>query len=405
MKILYFHQHFSTPNGSTGIRSYAMAKHLLEQGHEVIIVCGSYNGGDTGIGGEFIQGRRDGYVEGIRVIEFDLGYSNSDGFIKRTLTFLRFALKSITIAMFENYDVIFATSTPLTAGIPGIFARWLRRKKFVFEVRDLWPKLPKDMGVITNPIILSLLSMLEWLCYHSAHRCIGLSPGIVSGIAKRGVPNNLIKLVPNGCDLSIFSSPTERSWRPPGVSSSDFMAIFTGTHGIANGLDILLDVAKVLEQRDRSDIKIVLIGQGKCKSSLQQRADSEAIRNVIFHDPVDKQKLAALMESADIGLQVLANIPAFYFGTSPNKFFDYISAGLPVINNYPGWISDLIEEHKCGFSVQPDNADAFADALEMAADNRYTLSVKGINAKKLADSQFNRTNLADEWVEWVTGVQ
>ncbi|QIR06496.1 glycosyltransferase family 4 protein [Salinivibrio costicola] len=400
MNILYFHQHFSTPKGSTGIRSYEMAKRLIHHGHNVTMVCGTYGGGETGLNSVFINGRREGVVDGIRIIEFDLEYSNSDGFIKRSITFFKFAIKSIFLSLTEKYDVLFATSTPLTAGIPGICSRWLRGKPFIFEVRDLWPELPKEMGIVKNPVILSLMSLLEWLSYHSAHRCIGLSPGIVEGIKKRGVPKEKIEMVPNGCDLSLFSQPSE-PWRPEGVAEDDLMAIFTGTHGIANGLDAVLDVAMELKSRGREDIKLVLVGQGRLKPKLQARAQEMQLNNVVFHPPVNKEKLAGLMSSADVGMQVLANIPAFYYGTSPNKFFDYISAGLPVINNYPGWLAEMIKDHQCGFTVDPENPKAFARVLEQAADDREALAAMGDAAHQLAESQFNRHMLADKWVQWV----
>ncbi|EHI9239498.1 glycosyltransferase family 4 protein [Vibrio vulnificus] len=400
MNILYFHQHFSTPKGSTGIRSYEMARRLIHHGHNVTMVCGTYGGGETGLDSAFISGKREGIVDGIRIIEFDLAYSNSDGFVKRSMTFVKFALKSIGLAFTEKYDVLFATTTPLTAGIPGIFARWLRGKPFVFEVRDLWPELPKEMGVIKNPVILGLMSLLEWASYRSAHRCIGLSPGIVDGIKKRGVPDNKVTMVPNGCDLSIFTQPSE-PWRPDGVAEEDLMAIFTGTHGMANGLDAVLNAAAELQNRGRNDIKLVLVGQGKLKPQLEAKAQELQLKNVIFHPPVNKQKLAGLMASADVGMQVLANIPAFYYGTSPNKFFDYISAGLPVINNYPGWLAGMIEALQCGFAVAPENPKAFANALEQAADDQEALAAMGEAARQLAESQFDRQMLADKWVEWV----
>lgn len=403
MRVLYFHQHFSTPKGAAGIRSYQMARKLVEQGHRVTMVCGSYSGGQTGLLGDFIDGKRAGNVDGIDIIEFDLAYANSDGFVKRAGVFLKFALKSIGIALTQNYDVLFATTTPLTAGIPGIFARWLRGKPFVFEVRDLWPELPKAMGVIKNPVILFAMSCLEWFSYRSAHRCIGLAPGIAEGIAKRGVSKDKIRAIPNGCDLSIFEN-YDQPWRPAGVRQDDLMAVFTGTHGMANGLDAALDAALVLKKRGREDIKLVLIGQGKLKPTLQARAKQLELDNVIFHDPVDKKTLAGLMASADLGMQLLANVPAFYYGTSPNKFFDYIASGLPVLNNYPGWLADYIQQEQCGFAVKPDNSDAFADALEHAASDRLALNKMGQRAKQLAKTQFNREALAEDWVNWVTGV-
>jgi len=400
MKILYFHQHFSTPKGSAGIRSYEMARRAIHHGHEVTMVCGSYGGGKTGLSGDFTKGKRVGNVDGIDIIEFDLSYSNADTLLTRTKTFIKFSVKSIGLVFTENYDLVFATTTPLTAGIPGVFARWFRKKPFVFEVRDLWPELPKAMGVIKNSIVLGLMSFLEYVSYQSACRCIGLSPGIVNGIEKRGITLDKIKLIPNGCDLNIFNTSV-KSCRPDGVEDSDLMAVFTGTHGVANGLDAALDAAKELKERGRDDIKLVFVGQGRLKPQLQRRAEAEELTNVIFCSPVDKAKLAELMSGADIGLQLLANIPAFYFGTSPNKFFDYIAAGLPVLNNYPGWLAEMIVENKCGYAIEPDNINAFADALESASENRIELKGMGGKAKALAVSAFSRKDLADEWVAWV----
>lgn len=366
------------------------------------MVCGTYGGGKTGLSSPFVAGRRSGIVDGINVIELDLAYSNSDGFVKRAWLFLKFAARSVGIALREEYDVVFATTTPLTAGIPGIFARWLRRKPFVFEVRDLWPELPREMGVITNPLVLGVMALLEWGSYRSATRCVGLSPGIVDGIARLGVPRNRIALVPNGCDLNIFSANTN-GWRPAEVDPTDLMATFTGTHGVANGLDKVLDAAAELKRRGRADIKLVLVGQGKLKSQLQLRADKERLDNVVFHPPVSKTRLAGLMAEADVGMQILANVPAFYYGTSPNKFFDYIASGLPVLNNYPGWLAQMIKDAHCGFAVPPDDPVAFADALELAAADRRELLIMGENARRLAIREFDRRILADRFVSWLEG--
>ncbi|RXT01081.1 glycosyltransferase family 4 protein [Acinetobacter junii] len=402
MKILYFHQHFSTPKGSAGIRSYAMAQSLIRNGHQVTMVCGSFGAGQTGLTQPFNKGMRRGMVDGIDIIEFELPYSNALSFLKRILIFFSFAFKSIKVALTEQYDVVFATTTPLTAGIPGIFAKWFRRKPFVFEVRDLWPELPKAMGVIKNPIVLWMMSVLEWTSYHSADRLVGLSPGIVDGIIKRGIAPEKVASIPNGCDLDIFASE-HQAWRPEGVKPTDLMAIFTGTHGLANGLNTVLDAAVELKKRQRTDIKLVLVGDGMQKKALLERAVELQLDNVIFHDPVNKTKLAGLMASADIGLQILANVPAFYYGTSPNKFFDYISAGLPVLNNYPGWLAELITKEQCGFAVPPENPQAFADALEQAANQRERLIEMGRNGQQVAREQFNRSILSQKFSDWVTG--
>ena len=404
MRVIYFHQHFSTPNGSVGIRSYKMASRLINRGHQVTMVCGSYQGGQTGLAHTFKRGRRSGNVDGIDVIEFDLAYSNADGFLIRAFTFVKFALLSLYLALTQDYDIVFATSTPLTASVPGIFARWLRRKPFIFEVRDLWPELPRAMGVIRNPLVLWAIGVLEWISYRSATRLVGLSPGIVRGIVNRGVCIKRIAMVSNGCDHEIFENEDFRPWRPNGIHYSDLMVVYAGTHGIANGLDAVLDVAGELKRRGRFDIKIVLIGQGKLKSFLQFRARKEGLDNVIFLDPIGKVKVGGLMAGADLGLQVLSNVPAFYEGTSPNKFFDYLSAGLPVLNNYPGWIAEIIKENQCGFVVSPNDANECANALEFSAINRESLKGMGQRARSLAHRQFSFNKLADYWVDWVTGI-
>lgn len=400
MIILYFHQHFSTPQGSAGTRSYEMAKALIKKGHRVIMVCGSYNGGSTGLHGDYSKGVRKGTVENIEVIEFALPYSNNDGFMKRTMVFLKFALKSIKVVFTERYDLVFATSTPLTAGIPGLFARWLRQKRFIFEVRDLWPELPKEMGVIRNPIILKMMSFLEWASYHSAHKCIGLSPGIVKGIESRGIHSNRVTMIPNGCDLGLFAAADIAPRRPKEIKKSDLLVIFSGTHGIANGVGAALDVASELLKRNKLDIKFCFIGQGKEKQHLLLRKENENLTNCIFLDPIPKLELAAYLKGADIGLQMLRNIPVFYYGTSPNKFFDYIAAGLPVLNNYPGWLADMISENDCGYTVEPDNVGAFADTLEEASAQRSSLIKKAEHALILS-KQFDRKILSSSFCTWL----
>jgi glycosyltransferase involved in cell wall biosynthesis len=392
-----------TPKGAGAIRSYAMARKLIMRGHSVTMVCGSAVGGTTGLTAEFVNGLRRDLVDGIDVIELDLSYSNSDGFARRIKLFLKFALRSIQIAITEPCDLVFATTTPLTAGLPGIFAKWFRSKPFVFEVRDLWPELPRAMGVITNPVMLWAMGVLEWISYRSADRLIGLSPGIVEGIHQRGIALEKIVMIPNGCDLDIFSAD-ETPWRPADINDEDLLAVYAGTHGIANGLQSVLDAAQELKRRGRDDIKILLIGSGKLKQELRNTAFSNGLDNVFFHEPVTKTRLSGLMKSTDIGLQILANVPSFYFGTSPNKFFDYIAAGVPVLNNYPGWLSEMIKAANCGLAVPPNDPIAFADALQYAADHRDELRSMGKRASELAIGKFDRVQLANTFVDWLEQV-
>ncbi|KZY27525.1 hypothetical protein A3726_25030 [Erythrobacter sp. HI0037] len=182
------------------------------------------------------------------------------------------------------------------------------------------------------------------------------------------------------------------------------MAIFAGAHGLANGLDAVLDAAAVLQRRGVSSIKIALIGNGMEKARLQSRAEREQLENIIFIDSVPKTQLVGLFARADVGLQVLKNVPAFYYGTSPNKFFDYISASLPVLNNYPGWLAEIIENEKCGIVTPPDDPEAFANGLVILAEDRKETSRMGTRAGQLAERDFSRELLARQWALCVEGV-
>ena len=400
MHVLYFHQHFTTPDGSTGTRSYEVSKRLLATGHRVTMVCGAAVLSKTGLSGPFLNGRREGSVDGIYVIELELPYSNYQSFLRRSWTFLHFAFRSIVLALRLDYDVLFATSTPLTAALPGIAARWLRRKPFVFEVRDLWPELPRAMGVIRNRMVLLMMDWLEFVAYRSANSCVALSPGIALGITRRGVPDGRVVTVPNGCDMDLFApDPVQPLPEIPGLREDAFVATFTGAHGVANGLGAVLDAAAELRLRGRTDISFVFIGDGKEKPGLIERAHREKLENCIFVDAMPKRALAQfLCRRANVGLMILDNVPAFYYGTSPNKFFDYLASGLPVLVNYPGWMAEMVTAEGAGVVVPPRDALAFANALIHMADALAATEEMGKRGRNFAEREFLRTTLAQRCV-------
>jgi glycosyltransferase involved in cell wall biosynthesis len=241
------------------------------------------------------------------------------------------------------------------------------------------------------------------MAYKLADRHIGLSPGIVEGIARHGIDREKIATIPNGCDFTLFQDIQPASL-DVGIKESDFVAIFSGTHGVANGLDAVLNAAGELIRFNRKDIKIILVGDGKLKSGLVQRANQEKLDNIIFLDPVSKAQLAGLFSKCHVGMQILANIPAFYYGTSPNKFFDYIAFGLPVLINYPGWLSDLVEKYECGVVVKPDDSEGFAKVLVCLSDSRNILRDMSNNANSLAKELFDRNELAQKFCEHLVSV-
>lgn len=349
-----------------------------------------------------------GVIDGIDVIQIHIPYANKDGKIKRATAFLRYAMKSIYYAMHEDYDLAFCTTTPLTSGIPGLFAKWFRRKKFVFEVRDFWPDSTKTLFAAVGkkyPWYLYWgLSFLGNRCYRAADACIGLAPGICDAIREHAQEGKRVELIPNGCDLDLFSPVKRDKLILEGVKEGDTVAVFTGAHGVANGLNAVLDAAAVLKQKGRNDIKLVFVGNGMMKQALVNRASEEGLDNCLFFNPVPKTELTKIVCSADIGMQVLTNATFFYYGTSPNKFFDFISSGLPVINNYPGWIADMLRDNDCGVAVEPLNPEAFADGLVYLADHPEDRKRMGENARKLAESEFNREDLSAKFVNYLESV-
>jgi glycosyltransferase involved in cell wall biosynthesis len=397
LRLLYFHQHFATPRGSSGTRSYEFARALIARGHQVTIVCGAHQLSGLELPYDSARGWHRGEVDGIDVISLPLAYSNRDSLLRRGWTFLRFALRSVRLALELDCDLVFATSTPITAVIPGLAAKWLRGKPFVFEVRDLWPELPRALG-LRNPFVLGGMSLLELLGYRSADACIGLSPGIVEGIRARADERLPVAMIPNGCDLELFHPAKRAKLSLPGIGPDDFVAGFTGAHGVANGLDALLDVAQELKRRGLHHVKLAFIGDGQEKERLAARAGELGLTNCLFFPPVPKTELGAITASLDCGLMVLRDVPAFYRGTSPNKFFDYVAAGIPVINNYPGWLAGLIGEHRCGIVVPPGNASAFADALQRLAADAAERRVMGAAARALAEKEFARPHLAARFI-------
>lgn len=401
MRILFYHQYFKTPLLHGGTRSYEMSKAFIERGHEVTVVC-SY---DPGLCLKKTGGKRyAGNIEGINIVAYDVPYSNKMGLYRRSLAFAEFSMRSLPEVCRQKYDLLFASSTPISIALAGIFSKIVKpRKKFVFEVCDLWPDVPIALGV-RNPLFTVPMRIFEWCAYNFSDACIGLSSDMVDGIRRRSSKNKPVVLIPNFADTETFKPSSEKGVDLDGIEPGDFTAIFTGAHGIANGLDSVLDMAKVLKDRGIKTIKIALIGDGKMKPELVKRAARDGLDNVKFYDPMQKSKLARILERADAGLMVLKDVPAFYYGTSPNKYFDYLSCGIPIVTNIRGWISDDIIRNKCGLSVPPNNPGAFADALQTLEKSKETRTNMGIAARKLAEEKYSKKNLTRKMTDFLESI-
>jgi glycosyltransferase involved in cell wall biosynthesis len=379
LKILYLHQHFSTPAGSTATRSHAMARALAQRGHRVSMACGRFDGGATGLHGAFRRGRRDGMVHGIRVVEFDIAYRNAMGLGARLLAFLRYAARATRLARAERWDVIIASSTPLTVALPALAAR----APFIFEMRDPWPELPRAMGGVAPPLLWAMEALANAACRH-ASAVIALSPAMAETARARGARQ--VHVIPNGADLDLFG-PHIAPWRPDMARSHEVLAVYAGAHGRANGLDVLIAAAALLRP---FPIRILLVGEGSEKPRLMARATAEGLPNITFLPPMPKPDLARLLAGAQIGLFLLAPVPAFAEHTAPNKLMDFCAAGLAMIGNVPGHAARVIQAGPSGLVVPPYDAPALAAALRALAMDRPRREAMGLAARQQAVRRWDR---------------
>jgi glycosyltransferase involved in cell wall biosynthesis len=397
MHVAYIHQYFSTKQGSTGTRSYEMAQRLIAAGHRVTMICGVSDHSPEALQRTYHISELE--LDGIRVMCVAEPYSNKMGFARRVLAFGRFARQAARIIRGLDADLVFATSTPLTVGIPGMKGARHLGVPFVFEVRDLWPELPIAMGIVRNPLLKWYLRRMERRICFAAERIIALAPGIQAGIVQTGYPAEKVRMIPNACDLDLFRPSDEPLDDERFGAPDDFRLVFTGAHGLANGLDAVLDAAAELKRRGATGVRFIFIGSGGQRDRLMQRSRDDGLESLTtWISSIPKAELARVLPRMDVGMMILKNVPAFYYGTSPNKFFDYISSGLPVLNNYPGWLAGMIEEKQCGLAVPPDDPKAFADAVLWLRDHPDERRAMGRRARELAEERFSRDELGRQFV-------
>jgi glycosyltransferase involved in cell wall biosynthesis len=396
MRILYIHQYFCTRNGRSGTRSYEFAKFLVQRGHRVTMITSTSDLSDVRIPAGQRLARLE--VDGIHVLAIGIPYSHHMGLFARALSFAWFMLESTRIALMDrDHDVVVATSTPLTVGIPGMLASLFHGKPLVFEVRDLWPEAPIQLGALHNRMLIAGLRFLEKLIYRRSSRVIALSPGIRDGIVSTGTPVDRVAVIPNCSDLDLFGpAPPD----PKLVSRYGLQGCCVVTHagsmGEKNGLETLMDAAEILQRAGHHDIKVVLVGEGRSEATLRARIQSMGLRNVVLTGGVSRRDVAEILKASHVCLCLVKNIPVLST-CSPNKLFDALAAGRPVIVNIEGWMQELVESSGAGLFAKPDSgADLAARILEMARspERRATM---GQRARRLAESQFDRVTLAQRF--------
>ena len=399
LRVLYLHQHYSRPSGSTATRSFLNAQALAAAGHQVTLACGRYQGAETGLSGAFHHGTREGAPDGFAVVEFDIACGNAQSLPARSLAFLRFAAAASRLALRPGFDVVVASSTPLTVAIPALLARRLRGLPFVFEIRDPWPEVPRALssggGGVPGPVLAAMGRLADAACRRAA-AVVALTDGIAATARARGADPARLLVLPQGADLELFG-PHVAPWRPDGVPRGAMLAVYAGAHGAANGLEQLLDAAGLLHD---GDVHLLLLGEGARKPALMARAAAEVLP-VTFLDPMPKPRLAALLAGADVALLCLAPVAAFAELSAPNKLAEGLAAGRPIVANVPGRAARLLAEGGCGIAVPPGDAAALAAALRALAADPARRAAMGQAARHLAEARFDAREVAQRMVRVV----
>lgn len=387
MKILYIHQYFSTPLQPGGTRSYWLSKELIKEGHEVVMLTSARRGQK-----KFLEKKN---IEGISVIYVRNKYDGKMSAVSRVMSFIKFMVYSIWLGLKEkDVDLVFATSTPLTVAIPALFLKWIKKIPFIFEVRDLWPEAPVQMGVIKNKLLIKFLYKLEKKIYKSAVHVVALSPGMYDGVLECGIPEKKISMVPNMSKIDEFFERPKSSTiaKEYGINLNNFHAVHFGAIGASNGVEYIINAAALLKKENADNIQIIFMGGGSQEEQLKEKCIKENLTNVSFLGRHPMKIVSEIVNICDVSLVSFANVPILYTN-SPNKLFDSLSAAKPIIVNSPGWTKAMVEDNHCGLYVNPEKPQELANALISLSKDPDKIAIFSKNSRRLAETTYDKSIL------------
>ncbi len=386
MKVLFLHQHFKTPYRGGAIRSYYLAKALVDNGHEVVV----------------ITGHNDDYkiedVDGISVHYLKVPYENGFGFLFRSISFLRYVWLAIREAkLVKRVDLCYAISVPLTVGIAARRIQKRYQIPYVFEVGDLWPDAPVQMGIVSNYFLKRLLYAMELKIYQSANSIVALSPSIREVIRER-VPGKEVHLLPNMADTDFF----DKSVKDPSLQikyevQNKFVVSYIGAIGAANGLDYLIGCADA-SRKAGLPIHFILCGEGAHKKKLKKTISDLQLLNVTLFEFTNRDGVEEIMNVTDAAFICYKPLSILETG-SPNKFFDALASGKMVVINFGGWIKEEIEENNCGIYVDPHQPVDFVKKIKPILIDRILLENYQFNARSLAEKKYSRSELSNKFCD------
>lgn len=391
MHILLIHQAFASLDEPGGTRHHELARFLAEKGHHITVVASpiSYlTGKATTKGNPWITKQEENGITILRTYTYPALHRS---FIHRLFSFISFMLSSFFAGMqVRKIDLVWGTSPPIFQGLTAWLVARLKGAKFVFEVRDLWPDFAIAVGVLRQPFIIRASRWLERFLYRHADRVLVNSPGFIQHIRTNGAKQ--IDLIPNGADPHMFDPNIDGyAFKEKYDLLNKFIAMYAGAHGLSNDLGVVLDAARLLQ--DRHDIIIVLLGDGKEKPALMRRAEALKLENVRFIPPLPKREIPTAMAASDACIAILKPIPLFST-VYPNKVFDYMAAGKPVILAIKGVIREVIESVQAGIPVEPGDAMEVAQTIRKLADNPNLCNEMGRRGRLFVETHFDRAVLA-----------
>jgi glycosyltransferase involved in cell wall biosynthesis len=392
MHTLLIHQAFTTPTDAGGTRHYELAQHVIASGDRFSVVASDFGYLSAKRMGGSLTGREE-LVDGIHVLRVATSRSSHKGVGGQLLSFLTFALSSLAAGLrVRNVDVVLATTPPIFQAVTAWLIAAIRRRPLILEIRDLWPEFIIDMGKLKNPMVIAVARWLERFLYKRADSFIVNSPAYVGYLETKGVDQSRITLVPNGVSPDMFANDASaardaETIRVRHALTGKFVVMYAGAMGPANDLDTLLDAAAELRSTER--IHIVLVGDGKQRKQLEARARERRLDNVTFAGPQSKVDMRAFLNAADICVATLQNIAMFRM-TYPNKVFDYLAAGRPVVLAIDGVIRDVVERAEGGVFVNPGDSRALAAAIRELANDPERCRAMGRRGQDYVRRHFNR---------------
>lgn len=342
----------------------------MREGHDVTVITQAPNFPF----GKLYDGYRNSWrqietIEGIRIVRVKTYISANEGVALRTLDFISYMVMAVFFGLFERKpDIVVSTSPQFFAAVGGWLISAFRRIPFVFELGDLWPASIVAVGAMKPSFAMRMVEKLELFLYRRSAVVVALTNAFKKNLIERGIDGNKIAVVINGVDLPRYA-PQERDadlaeeW----ALEDKFVIGYVGTHGMAHGLENVLEVAAQVS--DRTNLVFMFAGPGAVREQLIQEAKERNLKNVIFVPPKPKDQMPAVWSLCDVALVHLKDTQVFA-EVIPSKIFEAMGMGLPILIAAPqGEATDIIQKDKVGLVVPPENPEALANAALQFCDD------------------------------------